>query len=158
MSAFDPSSFSSGAFSGDSFDLQETPGSISGTCTGSSTASGTLTGVEVSQVIVGGGLHFGYVSTKRQSKEERIKERERLGIIPAEIAKVATSAVAKAIEQRTIADEGIDLALAEKAMREELKALHRRWLKKYIQILAVEYARQEQEREDAQIAMLLFEM
>jgi hypothetical protein len=80
------------------------------------------------------------------------------GIIKPEIAEIAVKAVSKAIEKRTVKDESLDIAIAEKQMREMLKEDNKRWLKAYIQVLMVEYHRQEQENEDAQIAMLLFEL
>jgi hypothetical protein len=94
-------------------------------------------------------IHF-----PEQSKEKKPD----YGIIKSEIAEIAVKAVSKALEKRTVKDESLDIAIAEKQMREMLKEENKRWLKAYLQVLMVEYYRQEQENEDAQIAMLLFEM
>ena len=75
-----------------------------------------------------------------------------------EIVEAVVDTVAEVVEAREIRNPEIDLAKAEKTLRERLKAEKRRWMKKYQELIALEYARLEQENEDAQIAMLLFEM
>ena len=67
-----------------------------------------------------------------------------------EIVEAVVDTVAEVVEAREIRNPEIDLAKAEKALRERLK--------KYQELIALEYARLEQENEDAQIAMLLFEL
>ena len=74
------------------------------------------------------------------------------------IVEAVVDTVAEVVEAREIRNPEIDLAKAEKALRDRLKAGKRRWMKKYQELIALEYARLEQENEDAQIAMLLFEL
>lgn len=71
-----------------------------------------------------------------------------------EIVEAVVDTVAEVVEAREIRNPEIDLAKAEKALRERLKAEKQ----KYQELIALEYARLEQENEDAQIAMLLFEL
>ena len=79
-------------------------------------------------------------------------------IFKPEIVEAVVDTVAEVVEAREIRNPEIDLAKAEKALRDRLKAGKRRWMKKYQELIALEYARLEQENEDAQIAMLLFEL
>ena len=81
-----------------------------------------------------------------------------MGIIPDDVEKAITRAVEATLEARTVADEATDLQAAEMELRAYLAQVHKDMVSEYIKLLAMEYARIEAENEDAQIAMMLFEM
>jgi hypothetical protein len=122
-----------------------------------STVSGIAAG-PASAVVTGGGGWVNFPHYKQKTDEEIRQERIKLGIIPPDVAKVVVDAVSHAVQGRTAPNPEIDLARAEKAAREAVSALKQQWTNEYIQLLSIEYARIEQENEDAQIAMLLFDM
>ena len=136
MAAFASSAFSVRAFSpaAFSFDVQDT----------------TPTAVS------GGWFH--YPKYRRQTAEEIKRERIKLGIIPDDVEKAVVKAVQTTLEARTVADEAIDLQAAEMELRAYLAQVQKEMVSQYLALLALEFARMEQEFEDFQIAMLLFEM
>lgn len=75
-----------------------------------------------------------------------------------EIVEAVIEVVAKTVEKRTVQNKDVEAAQAEKALRERLLSQHQEWKEMYAQLIRLEYERREQEYEDAQIAMLLFEM
>ena len=75
-----------------------------------------------------------------------------------EIVEAVIEEVAKVAEKRTVQNKDVEAAQAEKALRERLASQHQAWKEMYVQLIRLEYERREQEYEDAQIAMLLFEM
>lgn len=77
-----------------------------------------------------------------------------------EIVNLVIEVVAEAIENQVVqnrAVQGPD-AEAEKTLRERLASRHQVWRGIYAQLIRLEYERVEQEYEDAQIALMLFEM
>lgn len=75
-----------------------------------------------------------------------------------EIVEAVIEVVAKTVEKRTVQNKDVEAAQAEKALRERLASQHQVWKEMYAQLILLEYERREQEYEDAQIAMLLFDM
>lgn len=75
-----------------------------------------------------------------------------------EIVEAVIEVVAKTVEERTIQNKDVEAAQAEKALRERLLSQQLAWKEMYAQLIRLEYERREQEYEDAQIAMLLFDM
>ena len=75
-----------------------------------------------------------------------------------EIVEAVIEVVAKTVEERTVQNKDVEAAQAEKALRERLLSQHQAWKEMYAQLIRLEYERREQEYEDAQIAMLLFDM
>ncbi len=75
-----------------------------------------------------------------------------------EIVKAVIEVVEEVTEKRTVQNKDVEAAQAEKVLRERLASQHQAWKEMYAQLIRLEYERREQEYEDAQIAMLLFEM
>lgn len=75
-----------------------------------------------------------------------------------EIVEAVIEVVAEVAEKRTVQNKDVEAAQAEKALRERLVFQNQVWKELYAQLIRLEYERREQEYEDAQIAMLLFEM
>ena len=75
-----------------------------------------------------------------------------------EIVEAVIDVVAEVAEKRTVQNKDVEAAQAEKALRERLVFQNQVWKELYAQLIRLEYERREQEYEDAQIAMLLFEM
>lgn len=78
--------------------------------------------------------------------------------IEPEIVDAVIEVVDKVIEVRTIPNKEHDTALAEKQFRDFLRSQKKRWAADYAQLIMLEYERREQESDDMQIAMLLFDM
>lgn len=96
---------------------------------------------------------------KRRTHDDLRREREKLGIIaPPEVEKATEKAVTAVLEARTVPDVSIDLQAAEMELRAYLAQVQKEMVSEYLALLALEFARMEQEYEDFQIAMLLFEM
>lgn len=85
-----------------------------------------------------------------------IHGREELAEVEPEVVEAAEVAVREVVEARKIVNPQVDQYLAEQEFRRLLEQQKREWMKEYMGIIAVMYARMEQE--DAQIAMLLFDM
>lgn len=85
------------------------------------------------------------------------RELDKLVIEP-EIAEAVVEVVAKTVEKRTAQNKDVETAQANKALREFLEGREQFWKDEYAQLIRLEYERREQEYEDAQIAMMLFEM
>ena len=75
-----------------------------------------------------------------------------------EIVEAVIEVVAEVAEKRTVQNKDVEAAQAEKALRERLASQQQAWKEMYAQLILLEYERLEQEYEDAQIAMLLFDM
>lgn len=75
-----------------------------------------------------------------------------------EVVEAVIELVAEVAEKRTVQNKDIEAAQAEMALRERLASQNQAWKEMYAQLILLEYERREQEYEDAQIAMLLFEM
>ena len=75
-----------------------------------------------------------------------------------EIVEAVIEVVAKTVEKRTVQNKDVEAEQAEKALREKLASQHQAWKEMYAQLIRLEYERREQEYEDAQIAMLLFDL
>lgn len=99
-----------------------------------------------------------YPKYRKQTAEEIKQERIRLGIIPDDVEKAVVKAVQTTLEARKVADSSIDLQAAEMELRAYLAQVQKEMVSEYLALLALEFARMEQEYEDFQIAMLLFEM
>ncbi len=80
------------------------------------------------------------------------------GEITPELADAVIESVAETVENRTVQNKDVETAQAEKALREFLAGREQHWKNEYAQLIELEYERREQEYEDAQIAMMLFEM
>ena len=78
--------------------------------------------------------------------------------VPAEVVEQAKEAVKTVIQGRKVANPQVDQYRAEVEFRKALEAQKREWMSIYIRVLAKLFVEIEQEREDAQIAMLLFDM
>lgn len=103
-------------------------------------------------------LFFEYPEVRR-TKELVSEDRKKFGVVLPEVAKAAIEVVSKVIEQRKdVVDEPAEIKLAEQDFRTELERLKVQWISEFSELIALEYERLEQENEDAQIAMLLFEM
>jgi hypothetical protein len=79
------------------------------------------------------------------------------GVTP-ELADAVIEVVAKTVENRTVQNKDVESAQAEKRLRAYLESREQHWRDEYAQLIRLEYERREQEYEDAQIAMMLFEM
>ena len=75
-----------------------------------------------------------------------------------EIVEAVIEVVAEVAEKRTVQNKDVEAAQAEKALREMLASQNQAWKEMYAQLILLEYERREQEYEDAQIAMLLFDL
>ena len=75
-----------------------------------------------------------------------------------EVVEAVIEVVAKVAEKRTVQNLDLETAQAEKELREFLNQRMQDWKDEYAQLIRLEYERREQEYEDAQIAMLLFDM
>ena len=75
-----------------------------------------------------------------------------------EIVEAVIEIVAEVAEKRTVQNKDVEAAQAEKSLRERLASQHQAWKEMYAQLILLEYERREQEYEDAQIAMLLFDL
>ena len=75
-----------------------------------------------------------------------------------DVVEAVIEVVAKTVEKRTVQNKDVETAQAEQALRERLLSQQLAWKEMYAQLIRLEYERREQEYEDAQIAMLLFEM
>lgn len=87
-----------------------------------------------------------------------ILEIQEIAGITTEIADAVIEAVAVVAEKREIPNKDLETAKAEKELRKFLKSQEQRWKQEYAQLILLEYERREQEIEDAQIAIMLFEM
>jgi hypothetical protein len=140
---------------------------------------GPLHEVEDETVIGGGGSNpfTGYIPKTKDdevSKSSVLPEAEKPIVYPAkhpwihfpningevtpELADAVIESVAETVEKRTVQNKDVETAQAEKSLREFLASREQHWKNEYAQLIALEYERREQEYEDAQIAMILFEM
>lgn len=178
MSSFDSDSFDVNSFSSSAFDIEEIAGAISGTSNGTSSASASLTAFAfLSGSVHGSSLAVGtidYIVTETQStggtpeKEKHLPYKNHPWIdgpirryieeVEPEIVEAVIEVVAKTVEKRTVQNKDVEAAQAEKALRERLASQHQAWKEMYAQLILLEYERREQEYEDAQIAMLLFDL
>jgi hypothetical protein len=133
-------------------------------------AAELLHGVEtvVSEILGGGGV----VRKKKKDDEKPIVYPEKhpwihfpeiakiqeIATVTLEVADAVIETVAKVAEKRTVQNKVDETKQAEKEFRAYLKSQEMKWRKEYAQLIRLEYERREQEYEDAQIAMLLFEM
>ena len=113
---------------------------------------------DVQEAVARVGGWFYYPQYKRRTAEEIKQERIKLGIIPDDVEKAVVRAVETTREARKVADVAIDLQAAEMELRAYLAQVQKEMVSEYLALLALEFARMEQEYEDFQIAMLLFEM
>lgn len=90
--------------------------------------------------------------------EEIKREIEKAGAVEPEVAEAVIEAVETVATARTVQNAEIDTALAEKEFRLALQAMSKEWEQRYAQLILLEYERREQEYQDAQIALMLFEM
>lgn len=86
------------------------------------------------------------------------REIEKAGVVEPEVADAVIEAVETVATARTVQNADIDTAMAEKEFRQALKAMSKEWEQRYAQLIMLEYERREQEYQDAQIALMLFEM
>ena len=112
--------------------------------------------VEVEQgILVGGGGYFDYPNERKKYKKSKLHE---IAELEPELATAIIDAVATVTEKREVQNKDLETAQAEKELRKFLKSQEQQWKKEYAQLILLEYERREQEYEDAQIAMMLFEM
>lgn len=119
----------------------------------------------VSEVLSGGTL--GKTAAKKEPQEHLPYKghpwidgpiRRYIEEVEPEIVEAVIEVVAEVAEKRTVQNKDVEAAQAEKALRERLVFQNQVWKELYAQLIRLEYERREQEYEDAQIAMLLFEM
>jgi len=133
-----------------------TNSAVEGSATFGLSATGTLTSGTQPETVVGGGgylpKYHPWIHSPRKSKLYEVADLE------PELADAVIEAVATVVEKRTVQNKDLETAQAEKELRAYLKSQEQRWKKEYAQLILLEYERREQEYEDAQIAMLLFDM
>lgn len=119
----------------------------------------------VSEVLSGGVL--GKTAAKKEPQEHLPYKghpwidgpiRRYIEEVEPEIVEAVIEVVSEVAEKRTVQNKDVEAAQAEKALRERLVFQNQVWKELYAQLIRLEYERREQEYEDAQIAMLLFEM
>ena len=119
----------------------------------------------VSEVLSGGVL--GKTAAKKEPQEHLPYKghpwidgpiRRYIEEVEPEIVEAVIEVVAEVAEKRTVQNKDVEAAQAEKALRERLVFQNQVWKELYAQLIRLEYERREQEYEDSQIAMLLFEM
>lgn len=118
----------------------------------SSQSQSAIATTQVSDAIIGGG---GYPTKHPWIHFPDFAE---VSDLKPELADAVIEAVALVVEKRTVQDKGLDTAKAEKELKKYLKSQEQKWKNEYAQLILLEYERREQEFEDAQIAMMLFEM
>lgn len=131
----------------------------------------TLHGVTVTpptptESVVGGGGTEQRLIVKRVSPLPKYhpwihfpKELEKeLGEVPEKVVEAVVSVVGDVATTRKVQNQEPDIARAEVELKRVLEVVDQRWVDAYRRLLVLEYLRLEQEIEDAQIAMLLFEM
>ena len=75
-----------------------------------------------------------------------------------EVIEAVAEVVQKVVEKRTVPNPQVDEWKAEQEFRKWLEAQKIEWMNEYSALIRMEYEKREQEYEDAQIAMLLFDM
>lgn len=119
----------------------------------------------VSEVLSGGVL--GKTAAKKEPQEHLPYKghpwidgpiRRYIEEVEPEIVEAVIEVVSEVAEKRTVQNKDVEAAQAEKALRERFVFQNQVWKELYAQLIRLEYERREQEYEDAQIAMLLFEM
>ncbi len=75
-----------------------------------------------------------------------------------EVVAAVVEAVQKVAEKRTVPNPQVDEWKAEQEFRKWLEDQKIQWMNEYSALIRMEYEKREQEYEDAQIAMLLFDM
>lgn len=140
---------------------------------------GPLHEVEDESVIGGGGSHpFTWRIPKTKDEEPRVeypkyhpwihapedikreleREIDEIGKVEPEVVDAVIQSVSRTVEKRTVRTEQDQSEIARKELMDFLDSRKMEWIAGYENLIRLEYARQEQEYEDAQIAMLLFEM
>lgn len=112
-------------------------------------------------VIPSGGVvrhDWRYHPFTRSVQELRREKEELADQVPDDVINVVEAAVAETIQKSYARDAERDLRAAESALHEHLLLLDVRFDTAYKKLLILEYALFMQEQEEAQIAMLLFEM
>ena len=119
----------------------------------------------VSEVLSGGVL--GKTAAKKEPQEHLPYKghpwidgpiRRYIEEVEPEVVEAVIELVAEVAEKRTVQNKDIEAAQAEMALRERLASQNQAWKEMYAQLILLEYERREQEYEDAQIAMLLFDL
>jgi hypothetical protein len=130
------------------------PNAMVGSGTFGIQAAGTLTAAVVSDVVdvVGGGI------LPKRHPWIHFQDLAEVADLKPELADAVIEAVATVVEKRTVQNKDLETTQAEKELRKFLKSQEQRWKKEYTQLILLEYERINQEIEDAQIAMMLFEM
>lgn len=75
-----------------------------------------------------------------------------------QVETVVAEAVASVIDERALPNPQVDSWKIEREFRKWLDQQKQQWKQEYAALIAYEYAKREQEIEEAQIAMLLFDM
>ncbi len=75
-----------------------------------------------------------------------------------EVETVVAEVVADVVSDRKLPNPQVDAWKIEREFRKWLEQQKQQWKQEYAELIAYEYAKREQEIEDAQIVMLLFEM
>lgn len=180
MASFDSGSFDVNAFSSADFDIEEVAGAMYGETGGTCSPSATLSAIAFlsgssngTNYCIGTVSYIENVSSDTpsggiQEKEKHLPYKNHPWLsspihryieeVEPEVVEAVIEVVAKTVEKRTVQNKDVEAAQAEKALRERLLSQHQAWKEMYAQLIRLEYERREQEYEDAQIAMLLFEM
>ena len=123
---------------------------------------------EVVEEVLGGGGIIKKSVAKKKKQQQQLPEfhpwihspivSKYVETVEPEVIDAVIESVAKVVDKRTVQDKDLETALAEKQFRVYLEQQQAEWKEQYFQLILLEYERREQEYEDAQIAMLLFEM
>lgn len=98
----------------------------------------------------GGWEHHPWLRRRKQYVEEQE--------IPQDVEEAIVASVARVSEVRAVRASHAAHAAAERALRAFLSEQKQAWKELYAQLIRLEYERREQEYEDAQIALMLFDM
>ena len=75
-----------------------------------------------------------------------------------QVETVVAETVAVVVKERALPNPQVDAWKIEREFRKWLEQQKQQWKQEYAALIAYEYAKREQEIEDAQIAMLLFDL
>lgn len=92
------------------------------------------------------------------AKHPWIHFNDEVKITEPEFVEAVIQSVQNVVEKRTVPNKQVDEWKAEQEFRKWLEAQKIEWMNEYSALIRMEYEKREQEYQDAQIAMLLFEM
>ncbi len=92
--------------------------------------------------------HHPWIHIRKEISEPEVEQ----------VETVVAEVVASVVEERGLPNPQVDAWKIEREFRKWLEQQKQQWKQEYAALIAYEYAKREQEIEDAQIAMLLFEI